>query len=166
MRRGGFGKRKGSAFERQVCKDLSLWLTGGKSTDVLWRSAMSGGRATVGLKRGEVIRQAGDICAVAPEGHDFCERFFIECKHIKDLRLQTFVISNKGPLADFWAKVCEQAKHHRREPVLIAKSNLVPTLLITKSGSPLQTTPVAHLLGFRDCAIGLFETMLQECVWP
>jgi hypothetical protein len=82
VKKGG-GKGKGSSFERKVCVLLSLWVTNGKKKDAFWRSSMSGGRATIHVKRGDKNRQAGDIAAVAPEGHQFTDVFFAECKHVR-----------------------------------------------------------------------------------
>lgn len=45
--------RKGGEFERECCKLLSLWLSGGKSDDHLWRSSGSGARATTRRKKGK-----------------------------------------------------------------------------------------------------------------
>ena len=59
---------------------------------------MSGGRATVAKGK---VRQAGDITAVAPEGHAFVDTFFIECKSYKNLSLDC-LIKGKGDLIDFW----------------------------------------------------------------
>ena len=130
MRVGG-GKQKGSVWERKCCKLLSLWITNGKKADCLWRSALSGGRATVARKRGELVRQAGDICAVSPEGHSLTDIYYIECKHYKDLRLDSFVFG-KGPLATFWAETVTQANHYEKKPMLITKSNNVPVLVLTR----------------------------------
>lgn len=140
MRSGG-GKAKGSSFERDVCKQLSLWVTGGKSKDVFWRSAMSGGRATVAARRGVKVRQAGDICAVAPEGHALTERYFIECKHVKDLGLDDFLLKGTGTLAKFWEKACRQAAAHKLAPMLIARQNLMPTIVLVDTALPPVSRP-------------------------
>ena len=132
MRRGGFGKRKGSGFEREICKILSLWVSGGHKEDVFWRSAMSGGRATVHHRKGTAIRQAGDICAVAPEGHEFSEAWFVECKNIRDMRLSSFLLSDTGPLAKFWRVAQREANIHGREPMLIVRSR-GPIVVLTPS---------------------------------
>lgn len=132
MRPGG-GKQKGSAFERRVCVDLSLWVTRGKNKDVFWRSSMSGGRATIHVAKGQLNRQAGDICAVAPEGHSLTNNWFIECKHVKNLSIDGFFISNVGPLAKFWKQCMKQAGQHKKEAMLIAKQNNQPTLLIVNA---------------------------------
>lgn len=125
------GKQKGSDFERQICKALSLWVSNGKSIDLYWRSAMSGGRATV--KRGQV-RQAGDITAVAPEGHVLTDVFFIECKAYKTLTLDCF-IKWKGTLIDFWDVAVNEAHKYGKIPMLIVKRNNWPILVcMTEDG--------------------------------
>ena len=78
--------------------------------------------------RGEV-RQAGDICAVSPEGHALCDRFFIECKHLKECSLDA-VLGGKGDLVRIWDKLDRQASDHGKHPLLILRRNNKPTLLI------------------------------------
>jgi hypothetical protein len=124
-------KAKGSAFERQICAKLSLWVSGGTNKDLYWRSSMSGGRATIHVGKGRVNRQAGDICAVAPEGHTLTDQFFIECKAVRDLNLTGFVLSNVGPLAKYWTICVTQAATHKRSPLLIAKQNNHPIMVVS-----------------------------------
>lgn len=159
----GRGKAKGSAFERWICAALSLWVTNGASKDVFWRSAMSGGRATIHVGRGQKNRQAGDICAVAPEGHILTDQYFIECKHLKDLNLTGFVLSDVGPLAKFWKVCVEQATTHGRIPMLIAKQNQQPVMVLTISGTlvPLLTSAEVCRAGV-CCQILLFDELMQH----
>lgn len=131
MRAGG-SKAKGSAYERQICKALSLWVSSGKAVDIFWRSAMSGGRATVSNRKGVSVRQAGDITAVAPEGHALTDRFYIECKHVQSLDLEAFCLTGKGALAKFWRVACREAQQHRREPIIIARQNRTADLVISR----------------------------------
>lgn len=146
----GHGKAKGGQFEREVCVLLSKWVTNGKRKDVFWRSAMSGGRATVA--RGEV-RQCGDICAVAPEGHYLAIQLFIECKHVKDCNIFA-ALRGKGELIRFWTKLVRQANEHMRFPVLIIKQNNRPTLWIT------CTALAQNLIDRRDIHRGtIFHTL-------
>jgi hypothetical protein len=92
---------------------------------------MSGGRATVFKKRGEDLRhQAGDIVAVHPMGHALTNRFFIETKHYKDLQIDSFFLKQTGLLCKFWRKTCRQAKSHKLQPLMIAKQNNMPMLLL------------------------------------
>jgi hypothetical protein len=115
-----------------VCKHLSLWVTGGKKEDVFWRSAMSGGRATVGGRKGkDLARQAGDITSVAPEGHLLTDDYYIECKFYRDLRLDAFLLG-KGPLAKMWKTALTEAKRYKRSAMLIARQNNTPTLMLVQ----------------------------------
>lgn len=124
-------KQKGASFERDVCCKLSLWITAGVSKDCFWRSAMSGGRSTVIVRAGGTNRQAGDITAVAPEGHILTDRYFIECKHMKTLEFAQFAIHDRGLLAGFWRKAVEQAAQHSRRPMLIGRQNRAATIVLT-----------------------------------
>lgn len=127
---GGKSKQKGSSFEREVCKTLSLWITGGKDKELFWRSAMSGGRATRASKKGLIHNVAGDICAVGAAGHALTDVFFVECKNYRDLSLENFFVKQSGILAEFWARCFEEAHKHRKIPMLIAKQNRTPTLVV------------------------------------
>lgn len=148
------GKQKGSAFERAICVQLSQWVSHGKRTDLFWRSAMSGGRATVAHRKGESVRQAGDITSVAPEGHVLTNLFYVECKHYRDLDLVGFFLKDKGKLAGFWRTTEREAEKHKRKPMLIAKQNNVPTLLITTENQhwigSLTTTDEAFVYKFDE----------------
>ena len=134
MRTGG-GKAKGSAFERSVCIDLSKWVSGGNARiDLFWRSALSGGRATV--KRG-TVRQAGDITAVAPEGHVLTDNFYLECKHLKNISLDG-LIKGKGALINIWATTVMEALKYNRVPILIFRQNHWPTIFCTNDSGVIS----------------------------
>lgn len=63
---------KGGEFEREVCKELSLWWTQDRkhpSDDIFWRTSQSGGRATTrAKKRKKTHGQCGDVGATHPSG--------------------------------------------------------------------------------------------------
>ena len=124
----GRSKAKGSSFERDICKRLSLWVSGGEEQDCFWRSAMSGGRSTVAGRRGvKLNRQAGDITSTSPEGHALTDKFYIECKHVKKLDIHG-LITGKGALWSFWCEAWGQARSYEKAPFLIAKQNHFTTL--------------------------------------
>lgn len=131
MRAGG-GKQKGAAFERSVCRHLSLWITEGKKEDVFWRSAMSGGRATLLHRKGKAAQNsAGDITATGEEGHTLTDQFYIECKCYRDLNILPFFFGNdQGALCKFWAATILEASKHKKLPLLIAKQNSVPPFVV------------------------------------
>jgi len=128
MKSGG-GKQKGSAFEREMCKKLSLWISDGKSDDLFWRSAMSGGRATVRRKKGRTTASGhGDITAVTPYGNILTDHFVIECKHYKDLGWSAFIYG-KGFVWDTWRKLVSNCEICNKEPFLILKQNTKPVIV-------------------------------------
>ena len=163
MKPGG-GKQKGAAFERKVCEQLSRFIVPGTNETLFWRSAMSGGRATVRHKQGKKgdDNQAGDITCVHEAGRWLTEYFVIECKFYSDLDIEAFILSNKGKLAKFWNEVRLLAKRHKKTPMLIAKQNRTKTLLLlTTSGVnsfdvfrvmplPLAVVYNAHMYGYEE----------------
>lgn len=129
MRAGG-GKSKGAAFERGVCVSLSRWLTQGTRDDIFWRSAMSGGRATVAFasKGKKLSAQSGDISCVDPLGGRFIKAFSVECKFYKDLEY-TGLLTGRGKLLDFWGQTQRDARTHGKLPILIARQNRMPAVV-------------------------------------
>lgn len=128
MRKGG-GKQKGAQFERDVCVKLSRWVSNGDREDIFWRSAMSGGRATLGRARGKRhSAQVGDISCIHPCGHRFIEAFAPECKNYANLDYPG-LLTGKGNLIKFWAEISKQASDHNKLPFLVAKQNRFPTFV-------------------------------------
>ncbi len=102
----GQGKRKGSKFEREICKQLSLWWTDGEREDVFWRTASSGGRAVQRSKKGKgTAGGSGDICAIDPIGKPLTDVFTMELK------------TGYGPTS-ILDLVDSPASHHRKHPPL------------------------------------------------
>ena len=72
---------KGSSFEREVCKKLSLWWTTGQDDDVFWRTSGSGARAKTRSKKNKTtFGQCGDIQATNPIGQPLIDLCSIELK--------------------------------------------------------------------------------------
>lgn len=75
------GKTKGNAFEREICKKLSLWWSGNTRDDLFWRTDTSGGRATSRGKKGlNTSGQYGDICSRDGLGDPLTRFFTFELK--------------------------------------------------------------------------------------
>lgn len=130
MKSGG-GKQKGASFEREICVALSKWITDGEEEDVFWRSAMSGGRATVALKKGKKLTsQSSDITATKAIGELLTKHFSIECKFYADLSLEPFFYGAKSGFRSFWQQVNEDAATFGKMPMLIAKQNRRDILLV------------------------------------
>lgn len=74
-------KGKGSKFERDTCRMLSLWWSGNARDDIFWRSAASGAMATMRRKKNkDTFGQCGDVAAVDPVGLPLLEFATIELK--------------------------------------------------------------------------------------
>lgn len=72
---------KGSSFEREICKKLSLWWSDGQREDIFWRTSGSGARAKTRSKKGQsTFGQAGDIQATDPIGQPLIDVCTIELK--------------------------------------------------------------------------------------
>lgn len=165
MRKGG-GKSKGTEFERQVCKDLSLWVSKGKREDLYWRSAMSGGRATIQYKKGIINEtQQGDITSIDPLGALLTKQFVIECKFYEDLKISQSIIKGKGFLIEFWTELLLKCHGVKKEPILIAKQNLYPVLcLVTSVGAIKLKLDLSKSLAlvFSDAYIYTLESVLSK----
>ena len=138
MKKGG-GKAKGAEFERHVCKTLSLAITKGDSDALFWRSAMSGGRATIQAKDDIKNKaQAGDISPIAKEGIVFADKFMIECKFYKDFNLhQIFLGNRKNKVLQFWNRLVYDADSVEKWPILIAKQNFLDTFVFVYDVAPM-----------------------------
>lgn len=72
---------KGSTFEREICRTLSLWWSDNERDDLFWRAATSGAMATSRSKKGKsTFGQHGDVQATDPIGQPLLDVFTIELK--------------------------------------------------------------------------------------
>lgn len=72
---------KGGPYEREICKELSVWWSSGRRNDIFWRTAGSGSRATIRDRQG--LRTAdsyGDIMATHESGKPLTKNFVISLK--------------------------------------------------------------------------------------
>ena len=87
------GSPKGSSFEREMCKLLSLWWTNDERDDVFWRTAGSGARAKTRSKTArDTFGQHGDVQATDPIGQPLIDACTIELKRgYNSLSLQDLI---------------------------------------------------------------------------
>jgi hypothetical protein len=125
---------KGSKFERDIARQLSLWWSYGKHDDWLWRVGGSGGRATNRAKTGKTTEgHYGDIVATCPEGTSLTKAMTFELKRgYNAASLQDILDKPNGPntVKAFWEQVSTAAKQNgspfqaliwqrdRREPLV------------------------------------------------
>lgn len=134
------GKGKGGSGERTVARILTKWITGKSTPEVLWRSAMSGGKATMaGVKRHTM---AGDFVAIDSRAQFLTGVAVLEVKNRKPANVLDFLPllpedvdclkvskgaktrgkrSWKNTIYCWWMKLCEEAKEAEKIPILIFK---------------------------------------------
>lgn len=152
---------KGSQFERDICKKLSLWISRGERKDLFWRSAMSGGRS--------LPTCAGDISAVHPDGHVLTDKFVIECKHHKaSIFLPILFPRGKKPLIrGWWDKLKAEADKFGRRPMLIIRENNSPVMVcmtgeLTPELDVKWTVFKGFDTGYAFASSGLWVGLLDE----
>lgn len=139
MKKGG-GSAKGSEFERQIGKTLSLWWTqnheNGPKDNIFWRTPGSGARATQREKKRQDSNMfSGDIGILDPCGEDLIEKCIFEIKrgYTERFDLLNFIDgkNNGGMLLKFWEDLSEKALHFNKFPLLIFKRNRKEICLMT-----------------------------------
>ena len=142
---------KGSAYERELCRYLSLWWSDGRRDDCFWRTSNSGGRATARSRKGQSTSgHYGDICATDEEGKPLLSQITFELKRgysrctIADL-LDKGVKAKRQQYEEWFSKLkdtAEQARTnwwalvHRRDQrqAMIFIPFDLHTHLVTRSG--------------------------------
>lgn len=120
--------KKGSTFERGMCKRLSMWFSHNERDDIFWRTAGSGARATIRMKNSGKMTSdsAGDICAIHPSAKPLTRLCIFELKRgytqknrsagISLLTIIDKLIKEKDPILIEWYKKLEgELKDHKRK---------------------------------------------------
>lgn len=127
---------KGGSYELEISKRLSLWYTGGVRDDLVCRTDMSGGRATVRSKQKKVTNKYlyGDL----KHSDDACLPMFnkwsIECKTGYGVKSKSGIVrydvldlldsqQDKPVLKKMWDQCVGDAEESGREPILIFRRN-------------------------------------------
>jgi hypothetical protein len=99
------GITKGAPFEREMCKELSLWWSNEEDEDIFWRTEGSGARATSMAKKGKKLPFShGDVTFKNPIGQPFIDMFYISLKrgYSNKLDLISLVDSTAKNLLEEW----------------------------------------------------------------
>ena len=114
---------KGANSERETCKELGRWWAG--RTDVFWRTAGSGGRATMRAKKQKkTAYEYGDITFTDPIGKPLIDLILFENKagYSRDIDVVDFIDSAKKEpfLLRWWKKAeTERALAERSYSIII-----------------------------------------------
>lgn len=141
MRKGG-GHAKGSSYERDIAKRLSLWWTADlpePRDDIFWRTSGSGARATSRSKnKKKTAYEYGDITFTDPIGKPFIDCFLIECKcgYTDEIDiLDLFHREENSILFYWWQKAIHEAEEAgRKNCILITARNRRPELCLINKG--------------------------------
>ena len=175
MRSGG-SKEKGSAWEREVGKRLSLWLTYDERPDIFSRNVLSGGAFTIATDKGKLSsRMPGDLMAAHPLAFAFLSHYLVECKHLKNIGMESLIFDTSAKSAMMTIiKLCEsQAAHSKLAYLVIAKQNMREPLILCSgnTGDHLLASiprtkrwtgpPIHHWLHRRRIFVMRFADMLN-----
>lgn len=123
MKKGG-GKKKGSKFERTICRLFSIWWSKGLSRELFWRS---GGSGSMGKISGSKVHR-GDIVQVQSEIEDKKDGKIIminafpgciECKH--HAFIDPWKKNNK--IFIWMKKLLQEESGPDQVPILVFKQN-------------------------------------------
>jgi len=132
MRIGG-GHAKGSAFERLVNTQLSLWLTQGARADLFRRNVLSGGSFTQRARRADPeAGMPGDLSANHPLAFAFLGQVAVECKHHHQVQLAHFLLEARRTsfLMKTYYHTCDQAAPLGLIPWVVAKEDRRPAFIL------------------------------------
>ena len=159
MRPGG-GKAKGSQFERDIARRLSLWWSGGETENVFWRSPSSGMMKKEGM--------AGDISALHG-GDSFIDFIFCELKYYKDVDYTSWLTKKTAcKVFEWFAKAeeeCDQVgsthvwlivKANRHNPVIVVSHQFIKDA-VAVAGRWLESLPSIRLQTGMGDSLSVFD---------
>lgn len=165
---------KGSPFEREIARRLSLWWSDGQAEDWFWRTAGSGGRATNRAKQGKATANGGgDICAQTKEAQNLLDLVTFELKRGYNTATVSDLLDIEG--GGVMGKFIEQArksaslagtpywavihKRDRREALLITNMRDLLLMPISRLIAPIAVVSS----GIQE---PIYVSKLDECLTP
>jgi len=152
---------KGSDYERETCRKLSVWWSEEDRDDLFWRSAGSGAMAKTRSKIGKsTFGQYGDIQAVDPKGQLLLDTFTMELKRgYNSDNFMNMMDKKETAAKQMWEKFFDQVhedsinadsktwmiiwRRDRKEALIYTPIKIIKQL--SKAGSRLQDVP--HMRG-------------------
>ena len=152
-------KGKGSSFERECSRMLSLWWTNGKRDDAIWRSASSGALTTVG--KGRYLAHTGDFAATDGEAELLFKHVIIEAKRgynrysVQDLLDVPEKSLAKSPVYEMVIKLIESGKTQKKHVMLLWKRDRRDLLVFTDIRYTNMIPYMTLLCPDSSCLIGM-----------
>jgi hypothetical protein len=144
--RPGGAIAKGSQFEREFGKKLSLWWSNGEDAFIFSRRGGSGG--SFRDKKGH-SGSSGDIMADKPSGEPFTLRYSVELKFYADLTNQFWSIltgDSAKTIENFWEQCCDSAKPYNRYGLLILRCNGKQPIVLTNDPWFISLSPTFQVM--------------------
>ena len=99
---------KGSGFERELSKQMSLWWSGGERDDLVWRTSQSGGRATQRAKQAIRTKYGyGDLTFTDPSIKPLFDLLVISAKRGYTNTSKPLSSSDSGKFASQCMTICD-----------------------------------------------------------
>jgi hypothetical protein len=140
---------KGSAFERELARILTVWVQGTVNPVLFWRVPASGGMLTRNLLIGEAF--SGDVIAVQPAGKWVTKIFSIEAKNgYPSASFDKHLKENKSDeIKGFWTQAKRDADVVDKIPLLIyRKKGMSPWIGVTEVVKNLIDDKLQNTLRF------------------
>jgi len=116
----------GTNFEREIAKEISLWLTNNQDNKIVWRTVTSGGWYTTENNKSNnlsIPTQAGDLTVIDPTFSIFSDNLYIELKKRKSVSFWCIFNNEYGKdsLLGIWEDTVDKSKKLEKFPVLIIR---------------------------------------------
>jgi len=160
MKSKGGGKGKGIAFELEICRRLTKWVTGSERPEVFWRTSLSGGTGIQLRRRGVETKMDGDIMSIDEKGEFFTSKYYIECRSYKDLRFED-LLKEQG-LLDDWLRVDVEKVPPGKEFFLIFKKNRSPVYALLPLSDFVKKYDKHFFIFDKKWMICLLEDLLSD----
>lgn len=162
---------KGSPFEREIARRLSLWWSDGQADDWFWRTAGSGGRATNRAKQGKATANGGgDICAQTKEAQNLLDLVTFELKRGYNTATVSDLLDIEG--GGVMGKFIEQARRSASLAgtpywAVIHKRDRREALVITNMQQLLQMPMIPPVtIAFPAIEEPIYASKLDDCLTP
>jgi len=119
-------KDKGSQFERDFARELSLVWSGGKNREVFWRTSSSGAKGTITKTTSYAF--VGDICQVNFDYPEF--PYIVELKRRKKFDLLS-LFNKKSDVNKWLCKLVSEQSNLNKYILLVIKPDYRPAIIIT-----------------------------------
>lgn len=117
-------KQTGNAYERDLAKKLSKWITKENDKLICWRDTHSGSIHTILRNKGGSIKGGGDISCIDPEYQWWFDKVHIDSKSLTNLEFYIYNGNEKSnKLLGEWKKVVSDCqKTENRIPIMFVKN--------------------------------------------